>query len=169
MNVLNVVADWWNDLILEPYALPISGVVADWWKDSYQEFYTLLISGLVLAMILGVWRLIFQVRPNSAKAKHKDPKKKCGGRHQLYYPSLKFKAVGYDDQLSALNRFLKIEESFRWCLVKGEGGTGKSKLCYDFMRSKQRKWWKPWGWEPCMPEAADKGFTTEILNACSKH
>ena len=149
--------------------------IATWWADPSNEFFTWLITTLALPLLLFVlgivWNSIIKTRPNSARDNHEDPKGKREGQHRLYYTKLKMNAVGYDDEFCKLNEFLKLKAVFQWCLVKGEGGTGKSKLCYDFMRKKRRKWWKPWGigWEACMPVETAKNYTREKLDKCTTH
>ncbi|MCL2152018.1 MAG: leucine-rich repeat domain-containing protein [Oscillospiraceae bacterium] len=145
--------------------------IADWW-NALDDFYKYLIDTVVVLIlgpgILGIWNFITRIRPNSARDKHIDPKhKKKTSQHHLYYSTLKINVVGYDDELRKLNDFLKCKDSVQWCLITGEGGTGKSKLCYDFMRSKKRKWYRPWGWQPCMPAKTSKGYTKDLLNECS--
>ena len=160
----------------------VLNILKDWWNDPNNAFYVWFISIVLMligvlpflwAVVLGVWNFIYENkdRPNSARDTHVDPKGKYKGKdeYQLYYAKLKIKAVGFDGQKKALKEFLKINGQFQWCLVKGKGGTGKSKLCYDFMRSQERKWWKPWGWEPCMPVGTAKSFTKDRLDKSIKH
>jgi len=153
MSVLMAIADWWqapdNELVITGLVFPI-------------------LAGVILAIILGIWNIIIKARPNSARAQHRDPTD-FESPHLLYYPNLKIKTVGYSGELALLKKFLKQKYPFQWCLVTGEGGTGKSKLCYDFMRSVKRKWWKPWGWEPCMPTRTAKAFNMSELKSCIEH
>ena len=145
--------------------------IADW-LNALNGFNKFLIADvvlpIVLAGLLGIWNFITRRRPNSARDKHIDPKhKKKMSQHHLYYPNLKINVVGYKDELKKLKAFLRLIDIVQWCLITGEGGTGKSKLCYDFMRSKKRKFYKPWGWQPCMPAKTSKGYTKDLLNECS--
>jgi len=146
---MSSIVDWW-------YALNI------WLKEPNNV--TNYIAPTILGLAFGIGKFIIKKRHNSARENHKDPNDKGKTlKHHLYYSCLKIKVVGYEVELLKLTDFLSLKVPFQWCLVTGEGGTGKSKLCYDFMQKK-----KHWGWQPCMPAESPKDYTKEYLDKCAR-
>ena len=138
--------------------------VWDWVKQLWQDHSTGVVATgilfpLVVAAIIGIWAWTTKKPKNSAKDHHKEPT----GRNDLHYSKLRIQTIGREAEMDKLRSFLNRPDEFLWWMITGEGGTGKSKLCYDFMKKMKRR-----GWQPCMPSKTDRGFTREELLECSK-
>ena len=158
MNFLNYILNWPKDWL---------DWLNNWLNNTDQttidEIAIAVVSSLIL-VFLGFMcnNLIWKLRHNTPRDNHVEP----AGSNALHYSNVKIKTTGRKLEIKKLRSFMKKPNPFLWCLITGEGGTGKSKLCYDFMKNMKRRWWKPCGWQPCMPKKTDKGFTKEKLDNC---
>jgi hypothetical protein len=80
--------------------------------------------------------------PDSAAQHHVNPSKIRGW---YYYASDSVNLIGREKELERLDEFCDNERKLSWWIVTGEGGSGKSKLCYEFANRRRRV-----GWTICM-------------------
>jgi len=82
---------------------------------------------------------------DSAKAMHREPSKNRGVYH---FASDSVGLFGRCEETKALNKFCEdTSKNLTWWVVAGEGGSGKSKLCYEFSKEMERE-----GWSVCWPQ-----------------
>ncbi|MCL2137669.1 MAG: leucine-rich repeat domain-containing protein [Coriobacteriia bacterium] len=82
---------------------------------------------------------------DSAKAMHKEPSKDRG---LYYFASDSVGLFGRCDEIKALHKFCEdTNKNLLWWVVAGEGGSGKSKLCYEFSKEMRKE-----GWSVCWPQ-----------------
>ncbi len=62
-------------------------------------------------------------------------------RFAYNYKVDELKLIGREEELERLERFVNAEPLQSWCLVTGAGGTGKSRLCFEFARQMNQKAW----------------------------
>jgi len=133
------------------------------WAQANTFLATLLSAAIISAfglIVRGLWQ---HFRKNSARDRGIPPRDKDNDLHFL--SMWKTGLYGRKEELSILKDFCSRrphikysnisnpQRSFLWFLVTGEGGTGKSKLCYEFLRKMR---WR--GWTICMPEKTIEGL-----------
>ena len=82
---------------------------------------------------------------DSAKAMHMELSKDKG---PYYFASDSVGLFGRKKEIEALHGFCEVtSKSLLWWVVAGEGGSGKSKLCYKFTKEMEEE-----GWSVCWPQ-----------------
>lgn len=62
--------------------------------------------------------------------------------HPFYYRSNVVDFVGRERELARLEEFCRSEGAFKWSALNGPGGSGKSRLAYEFIRrTREDKAW----------------------------
>ena len=97
----------------------------------------------------------FLEKPDSAVENNVRPSKERGLFH---YASDSVGIFGREAELQRLKEFCDDPKKV-WWVVTGEGGSGKSKLCYSFARQMEEK-----GWSICKPSENSR----ECLERCSE-
>ncbi len=85
-------------------------------------------------------------------------------RSRFHYSNEKTEFIGRDIQLNKLRDFCQFSPSlkgkdFAWWVVTGEGGSGKSRLCYEFLKEMDKT-----GWSVCTLQ----NHNAEKLYLCSQ-
>ena len=62
-------------------------------------------------------------------------------RFAYNYKNDELKFIGREEELQKLDRFVNSSQIQSWCLIVGAGGTGKSRLCFEFAKQMNAKTW----------------------------
>ena len=129
--------------------------------------FSAMIVGLIIAgyicVFIGIIKRVsaIWIQKNSARGKRL---KAVFGKTSDFHFSISGALIGRKKELKQLEIFCKkapdgSKQPFLFWIISGEGGSGKSKLCYEFLLKMK---WR--GWTTCLPQK-----NKEALNKASEH
>lgn len=92
---------------------------------------------------------------NSADKCHNEPRPST----TFHYVNRASSFLGREKEVSELREFMEVNKSLSWMLITGKGGSGKSRLCYEFLNMMRDE-----KWSVCMPT---KNSATKLAD-CSQ-
>ena len=106
------------------------------------------------------------IEDDSAYQNNRPPENKLNRFYFATSTDFSLSLKGRKAEIKQLSDFCRHNPKmpFLWWMITGEGGTGKSKLCYEFSKIKQNE-----GWTICYPEAHDLEHLTKCSNRLTRN